>query len=107
MDSFNNNVIKRIYELTESREYTFEELAELTDMGEKRFDEIINGKECLTIYELFVMSRCLGVTMDYLATGGENDETIKLILSIASRLDEHQLDDVEKLIQSLRSKNGQ
>ncbi len=106
LNNFNVNVGIRIRNQREKLGYSREKLAELAGMSDGYLGEIERGTKGISSFFLYNISVSLGVTMDYLVSGEQNNnifitknfETILNFLQISEKTD---LILIEKILRAI------
>lgn len=92
---------KNIRRLREDNGYTREKLAELVDMNDKFLYEVETGKKGLSAQKMFKLSNTLGVTMEFLISGEQEDNNYTLLLSLLSFFDKTEVKCIEDIIRKI------
>lgn len=101
MNEFNIHIGKRIRKLRENCGYTREKLAELAEMNDKFLYEVETGRKGLSAYKMFMLSRTLGVTMDFLVSEEQKDEDCKRIALLLNGLNKSEVKMIEDIIRRI------
>lgn len=106
LNSFNVNVGIRIRNHREKLGYSREKLAELAGMSDGYLGEIERGTKGISSFFLYNISVSLGITMDYLVSGEQDNsncipkdfETILNLLHLSEKTD---LMLIEKIVRAI------
>lgn len=81
MKEFYHQIGKRVHLVRNYKGYSKEELSNKTKLSYTCLSEIEDGKNRITVDVLYILSRALDISMDYLVTGsfqiGENQTSLK------------------------------
>ena len=83
---FNISVGKRIREARKNLGYSAEKLGGFTGLSEKFIYKVENGKMGISAENIYELSKCLGVSTDYLVAGERNLEKYESITRLLNDL---------------------
>ena len=101
MNEFNLATGQRIRSLRESHKLTREQLSELSGINDKYLYEIESGKKNISAQRLYKLACALGVSMDYLVTGKNQNNEYLRIISILNQFDINEIKYIEDILKKV------